>query len=73
MCSISRALLDESITSEAFDPICGEPVDKAGYFCGPVCWTHWHLVVQEQDLHYDLEYVTLQEQPWYRDQVEVLP
>ena len=70
MCSTFKVRLGES-TTPPVDPICGEPVDKAGYFCGAVCWIHWHHVAQEQDLHNLEAYVTLQEQPWYRSQVEV--
>lgn len=46
-------------------PICEADVEKEGAFCSPGCWQEFHTVVYEMGEVIEMNYLALEEQPWY--------
>lgn len=48
-------------------PICHEPVETEGAFCGPEHWQHFHVVIFDLNEPIEMDYLDLHEQPWYSE------
>lgn len=50
---------------EAVCPMCDIAVEIEGAFCGPSHWQWFHELVFEMGVVIEMDYLDLEEQPWY--------
>lgn len=46
-------------------PMCHMPMKREGEFCSPYCWNDFHTTVYEIGRMVEMNYLDLEEQPWY--------